>query len=411
MNPDRFAFDRASVRTVDVDGRLHVEISNISKAVVNPYLGREIPGCAALGLDPMRTYMLLRDPDELQRAAPTFNNIPLLSRHVPVTADRPQKELVVGSTGTDAVFDAPYLKNSLVVWDSVAIAGIESKEQTELSSAYRYDADMTPGTFDGVAYDGVMRNIRGNHVALVEVGRAGRDVVVGDSQTTQAKGTDMPMSKEELAIAKGKVIALAMDAKLTVSGQTKVKAALDLAMDAESDPAKLEAALKVALALDEDDKAKEEDPPTKPKPAEDEDDDKQRDGESDEDFKKRMDAKKAKEDDDGKAAMDAAIKKAVDATEKATIQRMNAIRVAEKEVAPLIGEVVAQDSAEAIYKLALDSAKVGTEGVHPSAYRAMVGLLVSQADASNKPRVAMDSATAVSDFAKRFPEAKFPNRS
>ena len=407
MNPDRFAFDRASVRTVDVDGRLHVEISNISKCAVNPYLGREIPGCAALGLDPMRTYMLLRDADELQRAAPTFNNIPLLSRHVPVTADRPQKELVVGSTGTDAVFDAPYLKNSLVVWDSVAIAGIESKAQTELSSAYRYEADMTPGTFEGVAYDGVMRNIRGNHVALVEIGRAGPDVVVGDSQITQAKGTDMPMSKEELAIAKGKVIALAMDTKLTATGQTKVKAALDLATDAESDPAKLEAALKLALALDEDDKVKDE---PDPKSAEDEDDD-QRDGESDEDYKKRMDAKKAKEDGDDKAAMDAAIKKAVDATEKATIQRMNAIRVAEKEVAPLIGEVVAQDSAEAVYKIALDSAKVSTEGVHPSAYRAMVGLLVSQAEASNKPRVAMDSANVVSDFSKRFPEAVIPNRS
>ena len=409
MNPDRFAFDRASVRTVDVDGRMHVEISNISKATVNPYLGREIPGCTALGLDPMRTYMLLRDPDELQRAAPTFNNIPLLSRHVPVTADRPQKELVVGSTGTDAVFDSPYLKNSLVVWDSVAIAGIESKQQTELSSAYRYDADMTPGTFEGVAYDGVMRNIRGNHVALVEVGRAGPDVVVGDSQITQAKGTDMPMSKEELAIAKGKVIALAMDSKLTPSGQTKVKAALDLATDAESDPAKLEAALKMALALDEDDKVK---PEVKPDPAEDEDDDdKQREGESDEDFKARIEAKKAKAEEDGKAAMDAAIKKAVDATEKATIQRMNAIRVAEKEVAPLIGEVVAQDSAEAVYKIALDSAKVSTDGVHPSAYRAMVGLLVKQADASNKPRVAMDSASTVSDFSKRFPEAVFPNRS
>ena len=90
---------------------------------------------------------------------------------------------------------------------------------------------------------------------------------------------------------------------------------------------------------------------------------------------------------------------------------MNAIRAAEKEVAPLIGEVVAQDSAEAVYKIALDSAKVSTEGVHPSAYRAMVGLLVSQAEASNKPRVAMDSASVVSDFSKRFPEAVIPNRS
>src|SRR5262249_21805840 len=32
-----------------------------------------------------------------------------------------------------------------------------------------------------IAYDGVMRNLRGNHVALVEDGRAGDDVVVGDA--------------------------------------------------------------------------------------------------------------------------------------------------------------------------------------------------------------------------------------
>jgi hypothetical protein len=38
--PHRFAFDRASVRTYDRDGRLHVEITNISKAAVNAYVGR-----------------------------------------------------------------------------------------------------------------------------------------------------------------------------------------------------------------------------------------------------------------------------------------------------------------------------------------------------------------------------------
>jgi Uncharacterized protein conserved in bacteria (DUF2213) len=65
------AFDRASVRTYDRDGRLHVETSNISKAAVNPYIGREIPDYKALGLDPDRVYQLLRDPDELAEAAPS----------------------------------------------------------------------------------------------------------------------------------------------------------------------------------------------------------------------------------------------------------------------------------------------------------------------------------------------------
>lgn len=404
---DAYALDRASVRTKDVDGRLHVAISNISKACVSPYFGREIPNADALGLDQGRVYQLLRDPDELARAAPTFDHIPLLSEHIPVSVDAPQKEIVVGSTGTDSIFESPYLKNSLVVWDAQAITGVENGDQMELSCAYRYTADMTPGIYEGTPYDGVMRNIQGNHVALVETGRAGPDVVVGDSQINP-KGNDMPMSNEEVTIAKGKVIAIAADGHLTASGKAKVTKALTLAMDAKSDPTDLEAALKSALALDEDDKEKEE--PSKPA----EDEDEQGENESDEDYKKRMAAKAADEDDDedddkvDKAAMDAAIKSAVSATRKATIQQMNAIKQAEREVAPFIGEVVAQDSAEAVYKLALDAAGVDTQDVPPAAFRAMVGMLTKPSEA--KPHVAMDAA-GVSDFQKRFPNAVLPARS
>jgi hypothetical protein len=178
------AFDRATVRSVDKDGRLHVEITNISKACVNPYFGYEIPDAERLGLDLNRAHMLLRDPDELRKAAATSNNIQLLDRHVPVSAADDKKELVIGSTGTDGVFNAPFLQNSLVVWDADAIKRIESGETQELSCAYRYVADMTPGIYEGIRYDGVMRELCFNHVALVERGRAGPDVVVGDSSKT-----------------------------------------------------------------------------------------------------------------------------------------------------------------------------------------------------------------------------------
>jgi hypothetical protein len=40
---------------------------------------------------------------------------------------------------------------------------------------------MKPGVYQGQHYDGIMTNLRGNHVALVENGRAGADCVVGDS--------------------------------------------------------------------------------------------------------------------------------------------------------------------------------------------------------------------------------------
>jgi uncharacterized protein len=181
-----FAIDLAnSTRHKDVDGRLHVKINHISKANVCPYYGYEIPEYEELGLQADKTYYLLRDPVELAKGAATFNNLQLLDRHIPVNAKNPEHANTVGSMGTDAAFNPPYLDNSLVVWDHNAITGIEDGSKRELSCSYRYTADMTPGVHEGQHYDGIMRNIIGNHVALVSVGRAGADVLVGDSHQSE----------------------------------------------------------------------------------------------------------------------------------------------------------------------------------------------------------------------------------
>jgi Uncharacterized protein conserved in bacteria (DUF2213) len=184
MAHDEWAFDAPSVRDTDHDGRLHVELTPISKANICPYTGKEIQDAnphKRLGLDNDKIYYMLRHPDELRRAADTANGIQLLKKHIGVNAESYKPYETVGSTGTDAIFDGTYLKNSLSIWAKNAIDDIYSDEKKELSSAYYYDADMTPGVYQGQAYDGVMRNIRFNHVALVPKGRAGPDVCVADS--------------------------------------------------------------------------------------------------------------------------------------------------------------------------------------------------------------------------------------
>lgn len=178
---DIFALDKAgSVRTYDADGQLHISRTPISKANVCEYYGHEIPDGGKLGLDPQKKYKLLRDPDELKKAADSSNGKQLMIEHIPVSADDPQKDEWVGGTGTDAEFDYPYLYNSLHVHDRKGIDGIESGKQRELSAAYRYRPDMTPGTFHGEPFDGVMRDISFNHICLVSQGRAGSDVMVLD---------------------------------------------------------------------------------------------------------------------------------------------------------------------------------------------------------------------------------------
>ena len=176
------ATDYQSSRAYDRDGRLHVSGANISKSNVCGYFGYEIPHHVELGLDPNRLYNLWRHPAELEKAARTFNNMPLLAKHVPADANDHRPDDVVGATGSEGRFIAPYLKNSLVVWAGPSIRAVEDGSQRELSCGYRYRAEIRRGvTPAGEAYDGVMTTIEGSHLALVERGRAGPDVMIGDA--------------------------------------------------------------------------------------------------------------------------------------------------------------------------------------------------------------------------------------
>jgi hypothetical protein len=107
-----------------------------------------------------------------------------------------------------------------------------------------------------------------------------------------------------------------------------------------------------------------------------------------------------------KKAMDAAIQAAAERTRKEVLAQQRAIRMAEIAVRPYIGDLaVAQDSAEAVYKLALDTLGVKTSGVHPSAYPAMLAMLPKPGEKPTRAvPVGMDAA-ASDDLAKRFPGA------
>lgn len=176
------SFDAASKRRYDDNGFMHVDDCHITKEQVVPYYGNEIPGWEHLGLSPTKIYYGYRPAAELQKAVETFNGLPLLLHHHPESANSPQKEYRVGAVGTSAVWNAPYIDNVLSITDKTGIQAINDGYARELSSAYQYDPDFTSGEFEGEPYDFIMRNIRGNHVALVEKGRAGPDVVVADAQ-------------------------------------------------------------------------------------------------------------------------------------------------------------------------------------------------------------------------------------
>lgn len=357
MKDVKFAFDKASVRRYDVDGMLHVELTPISKANVCVYYGKEIPNWQELGLEPDKAYRLLRDPEELRKAAPTFNNKPVLDTHIAVYVIDPPKEHIIGSTGTDSVFEAPYLKNSMGIYDINSIIGVENKEQREISSSYRYRLDMTSGEYEGEPYDGVMRDIVCNHVAIVPSGRAGPDVFVYDSLPTGLK----LMSKLNKLMSFIKPL-LANDEKLE---EVEKKVEEIIKDDDEKDPK----TAKDELTEEEKKKLAEK------KLAEDE-------------------AEEEKKKEDGKLAMDSAI--------KGVEQRFAALRQAERDVRPVVGDL-ACDSADEVYRTALKQMGCTDHATLPSA------ALQSVFKAYSRPEMANDAAPITHDSrtnVKNFFEGK-----
>ena len=210
---EHIALDAQSKRTYDENGFLHVSISPLTRVQVAPYRGCEIPGWQSLGLDPERIYKGYRSAEELSKpeTIESVNGIPIQLMHHMDYADAPAKATRVGSTGTDAAFHDPYLTNSLHIQDKKAIDRINDGSMRELSLAYRYKPIFTAGVSpDGEKYDFLMTDISANHLALVDEGRAGHEVLVYDSKEGEKsmaeeiktpQATDEEPAKQEAAVA------------------------------------------------------------------------------------------------------------------------------------------------------------------------------------------------------------------
>lgn len=414
-----------SVRTKDENGFLHVALTPISKATVNPYLGKEIEGSKEHGFEPDKIYYGLRDPDELAKGAGTFNGLPLLLEHHPTDAENLPKEWVVGSMGTDAVFEKPYLKNSLTVTDAQAIQYIEDGTAKEISCSYRFTPDFTAGEYiesDGskVHYDFIMRDIKGNHVALVPEGRAGHDVKVADGIdavkyiANEERRSNMPIddfiakfmplaSDEEKAAAKAALEALApvKDEEPTfaegVSYGEKLEKEEPKKLDSEHESEGMEKKLDGDKAVEEvkDACGKDEELPV--------DEENLDELMKDPKFKAayemgvRYGEKREKADpekidaDHEREGMERALgEDSVKAIEKRITDKLRGINDAAKKVRPLVGEIsnpFAFDSADSVYKFALEKNGKDVKKYPASAYEGMVDMILE-----HKPVVAEDSA-------------------
>lgn len=422
------ALDASSLREKDKDGYLHVAKSNLTREQVAAYYGSEIPNGEKLGFKPDEIYYGLRPAEELKKAVETFNGVPLLIRHKMDSADDPNKELRVGTIGTDAKWESPFITNSLVVWDSDAIRQIEDGSLKDLSCGYWYEVDMTEGdTPDGRHYDFVMRSIKCNHVALVNIGRV-PDCYVADENFPEVKH----MEEEKKACddftefarktIQGSGVELSpedVDKLVRAFAQANADKDKDAAEEAEKDvegtrdeapddvpPADEEGGDVPAQDADEDE---DEVPPVEKaeKPEEDDDDEYAKDAENKISFAEGVKYGESREKDDPKkldsehesegekkaiGAQDAdeIVRRVTESVEKRVASKF----IAAEKTRPVIGTVnpMAFDSAEKIYLRALKKLGINVSGIAPSAAESAFTAAFTVRTAS-----AMDSATAKPD--------------
>jgi hypothetical protein len=111
-------------------------------------------------------------------ALDSFREKCVTKEHPPVLLDASNtKDYAVGFTSADVSYSEGFVESTLTVTDKETIDEIMRGNVREVSCGYKVDYSPEPGiTPDGQHYDGIQKNIRGNHVAIVNRARGGAQV-------------------------------------------------------------------------------------------------------------------------------------------------------------------------------------------------------------------------------------------
>lgn len=205
--PDAAVADRRSARMTDAgaisgtrhtaDGYLVAEC-RVARTGIQEYAGFEIGA-----EDAQKVYRVWRPAEEVFKADSLAS-----FAHKPVTLSHPEdsvtpetwKRDAVGNVGGEIARDGGYVRVPLILMDKAAIDAVTSGTR-EISMGYDCRLDMTSGTTpEGETYDAIQRDIRINHCAIVERGRAGPACRIGDRVRPHNPQEDPSMTKKTVTI-------------------------------------------------------------------------------------------------------------------------------------------------------------------------------------------------------------------
>lgn len=172
-------------KEIDHNDYWYIKDNPLSKVGVFPYLGYQI----SEELKPDKIYQVLRPEEELNKeeTLSSFKLIPIVDDHTMLGSKpgmQPAEEKGVhGVVGDEVYFKDGIIYGDLKIFSESLKEEIENGKK-ELSMGYFCDYDLTPGEYKGVHYDAMQRNLKMNHLALVDEGRMGADVRVLDQKLT-----------------------------------------------------------------------------------------------------------------------------------------------------------------------------------------------------------------------------------
>ena len=245
-----------SAREYDFNGWPEIKGNPISKVGVFPYSGAQISD----ELESDKIYNVYRPEEELSNpeTIESFKLIPWTDEHTMLGSKDDgmtpaEHKGIHGVIGEDVYFEDGYLKANIKIFSDKLSQLIEDGKK-ELSIGYRCVYDLVSGSYKGVHYDAIQRDIRGNHLASVVEGRSGHDVAVLDhfKFTFDSRGLKMADIKRPDEKAE--------DEEVEMTLPELIKMVKELAAKMETKDEKEEGKKELTEKAAREDDAKDEDP-------------------------------------------------------------------------------------------------------------------------------------------------------
>ena len=180
LNTLRIQDEKTSKRSKDSNGFLIIKDNPIAKAGVFDYLLSELKQ----DIEPKddKIVKVYRPFSELIRVKDSFSNKPIKMFHHWVGDEC---ETADGAIGSNITIDEAneYLRADLIIYNPKLIEAIEKNELVELSPAYTGKEIAENGRYNGEAYEFKQELGEVNHLAVVEIGRSGKDLKIYDSKS------------------------------------------------------------------------------------------------------------------------------------------------------------------------------------------------------------------------------------